>query len=405
MGLFSRVFGPPSRERFARALMKEIRRQGETRPLTFDSEAFAVIRGDDQANLGNVYQEHCGLAASERRQHLRRLARTFFGRAETPDRFEDVRPNLRPKIWSRSPFEAMALQREVSGKDSLDTPLYPLGAHLCSSIVIDLADSMQAVASSQLEQWGVTYYEAMESALHNLNEATIGHATIGDGLYGMITGDNYDSSRILLLDCIRSFELHGDPVAIVPQRDQMFVTGSDDTAGLVRLADLAAHFFADQYRPLSPLPLRLVDGEWGDWMPAADHPASPKFAMLRRKFFGELYSEQKPLLDALYEKRGEDVFVATFFLFTPKDNTETFSCSLWMQGVEALLPDSEYVAFMQDESTAVASGTMQDVRRVVGDLIQTEEDLYPLRHRVRRFPSREQLAAIGDALGFVQSGP
>ena len=61
-------------------------------------------------------------------------------------------------------------------------------------------------------------------------------------------------------------------------------------------------------------------------------------------------------------------------------------------GVDMLLPKAETVAFMQDGQDPVIAH-WDDVLDVAGDLME-QLDMYPLRFRVRSFPSEEQLAAL-----------
>jgi len=88
----------------------------------------------------------------------------------------------------------------------------------------------------------------------------VGHA------YVSATNDAYDASRLLLPEFVRSLEVKGRPVALVPNRDTALVTGDDDLEGLkiiTRIADEAL----DGPRPLSGLPLVFENDEWADWEP------------------------------------------------------------------------------------------------------------------------------------------
>ena len=142
----------------------------------------------------------------------------------------------------------------------------------------------------------------MEVACQNLQETSIAYSKIGDRFHSAVSGDNYDSARILLKDQVSTWDVLGDPVAMVPQRDAMYVTGSDDEIGLKMMLDLAEMTLNDEVRPLSPYPLRLVDGEWEDWAFPQAHESYPKFRSLENRFLSDLYAEQKPLLDAIHEK-------------------------------------------------------------------------------------------------------
>jgi len=68
------------------------------------------------------------------------------------------------------------------------------------------------------------------------------------------------------------------------------------------------------------------------------------------------------------------------------------SYSVWGEGVDSLLPKTDAVAFMRHDKQPLIVD-WQKVIDVVGGLME-EVDIYPLRFRVRTFPSDEQLARL-----------
>ena len=70
---------------------------------------------------------------------------------------------------------------------------------------------MRSITQENLDGWGVTFYEAMEAARHNLTQ--LEHAFIGpkegEGVYLCAATDGYDSSRLILLDLIRQLRVAG----------------------------------------------------------------------------------------------------------------------------------------------------------------------------------------------------
>jgi hypothetical protein len=399
MSFFSSLFGPPSPEKFANQFAKELRRQGETGKVAINLEKFQItLERDRVISLGNLHAEHCTLPRSARRAHLQRLVGVFTDKKESPDDFAEARPNIRPKIFPRATIETLKLQARLSGKPAIDLPVYPLGEHLYSSLVYDLPTAMRSINGDELEKWGVTYYEAMEAALENLDKSTIAWAKIGDVFCSAVSGDNYDSARILLIERIRSEPFKGDPVAMVPQRDALYVTGTEEEAGLGIMLKMAQDVFTNQPRPLSPVPLRLVDGEWEDWSLPKSHPHFAAFEHLRQTFFAQLYHEQKQLLEAIHEKEHIDVFVASFSGFQNQDTGEVRSYCTWIEDLPSLLPETQFIAIVSKEGKPVASGRVEDVRKIVGDLLSESPDYYPLRYSVNGFPTAEQLQRIGDHL-------
>ncbi len=250
---------------------------------------------------------------------------------------------------------------------------------------------MQVIGDENLIEWGVSFYEAMEIARQNLEEATVSYSKIGDGLYSFISGDRYDASRITLLERSRQLEVNGKPVAMVSNRDELLVTGSDDDGGLTIMATLAEKGL-DQPYPLSGVPLIFDDGAWQDWMPPEGHPLHRTFKQMEINWIGPLYHEQKKLLDAIHEKQGIDIFVASFSVFEHKDGRRLSYC-VWTKGVDSLLPVTQKVAFVKGQGIPAVFADWSRVVETFADLMEQTDD-YPRRYRVREFPDEATIDAI-----------
>lgn len=80
-----------------------------------------------------------------------------------------------------------------------------------------------------------------------------------------------------------------------------------------------------------------------------------------------------------------------------REDESVISYTVWSEGLEILLPKAQYVVFSDaDSEGALASGTWDRVWDIVGDLME-KTGWYPVRYRVREFPTAEQLKAIGKA--------
>jgi hypothetical protein len=91
---------------------------------------------------------------------------------------------------------------------------------------------------------------------------------------------------------------------------------------------------------------------------------------------------------------GTDVFVATFSIIQSPDG-KLFSYAVLAEGVVALLPETDMVVFTkQDGETALVE--RQKTLDEMGDLME-RLDIYPPRYRVTEFPSKKQLAAMGNS--------
>lgn len=404
MGWFDWLFGPPTEAKFAQLFAGELQKAGEQRPIRYDAQEFQLViaeEGDQSGiiNLRNFYAEFCNLSPADRKKYLPETILAILApREELPEDFEEIKPHLRPKIWARAGIEHTTLQARIrGGQKGIDMPQYEVGSHLLASIVYDLPRSVRSISMEELESWGASYYEALEIATQNLTEAGFHYAKVGDGLYVSATGDSYDASRVLLTDFIRSLEVQGEVIAMVPNRDMLLVAGSDDDLALEGMVSLAEQAVQEP-RPLASTALKLVGDDWVDWMPSRGHQLFDRFRVLELKYLYQEYAQQKEMLDKLYETQGIDRFVASFSAASDNDDENVFSYSVWSQGVETLLPQTERVMFFAatpgEEKQIVASAPWHKVQKLVGHLM-SDVDLYPKRFLVTDFPSEVELSQLG----------
>lgn len=403
MGLgkfFGKIRGEPTQDWFAGELIRMIRAAGDAREYRYDRGEGRIVRMDEDSpgagiNLSNMFQRYLAMSKKDRPEHLRICLRTILAsRRELPDDFEAARHDLRPRLWSRFSFEMMRLDRRLgSGLDMTEVPSRPIGDHLVLTLAYDWPESVQSINQGNLDTWGVTFDEAMEAATSNLGEATEGYGKFGDlAFYAFASGDSYDATRIVLTDLVSSIEVPGRPVAMVPNRDTLFVVGEDDEDALALLAKLAVDGLAEPYA-ISAFPLVLDDGEWAGWSPPEGHPARPQFNELRSQATGQHYAEQKEKLDAIHQKEGIDLFTASFAGGQTNDGRLVTYCT-WGDGVDALLPETGTIVLMNEAEGMAALGDWARVREVVGHRMEPTEH-YPPRWRVRSFPDGAELAAIG----------
>ena len=214
-----------------------------------------------------------------------------------------------------------------------------------------------------------------------------------DNLVAFLSGGRYDACRILLVEKICDIGLADRPIAMVPNRDTAYVTGEDDEVGLMMMTKLASDAINDQYG-LSGVPLVLDGDHWVDWMPPPKHPAYAQLRDLELKTLGPAYHQQEQLLNALHERDGIDVFVASLSA-VQKQSGDLVTYCVWGRGVDALLPVAQKVILISKPGEdPVAIGDWDRVRDVVGGLMEPTDD-YPPRFRVREFPTEEALAVIG----------
>jgi hypothetical protein len=403
MPMLDRMFGPPSREKFARMVIAGIRRAGEQRKIHFDSDRFCLRPEADEVsvmNLTNVYAEFCSASKELRPKLLSNLVRNWFAdRRMLPVSFGDVHPDLLPSVRSRTYFEFATLQLKLEGnRTAADYPQQILADHLAIGLVYDLPESMRTIVAADLENWGVTFYEALEAACANLRQKEDPvFVSPHEGVYLSATGDNYDASRVILTDMVHQFDVRGEMIAMVLNRDTLAITGSECIAGLRIMAARARQALTEP-RPISTIALRLENDEWHEWLPPLDHSLHQELALLRMQSLGQQYAEQKELLDEHFRQKAGEVYVATF---SAARNTLTGafnSYCVWSDGVPSLLPKTEIVHFFRPGDDAERAGIVATcdwdvMERELGTLLEPM-DIYPPRFRVRSFPSAAQLQRL-----------
>ena len=148
MGILDRFFGPPKKDKFAALMMLALKRAGKTADLTYDAAEFRLLEMDGTrqrglVNLENLYVEYCGANKGDRAAWLQRTVRGLLSSHDTPQEYEDVRPDLLPTVRARSMLEIMRLDAENSGDKPIELPSLPLTEHLVIAFVYDLPTTIQ----------------------------------------------------------------------------------------------------------------------------------------------------------------------------------------------------------------------------------------------------------------------
>jgi hypothetical protein len=398
MRLIDRLLNRPlSQDAFAKMLVKRIRASGDSGPLEYDSANFRVVRPDGRITfLSNTYQEYLRLEPAERETLIQAFLTTWHTSSlQVSDDFADVRADILPALRARS-YLTIDIQRAAMGGKIPSVAHEVIGEHLALCLVYDLPTSMMTINDEQLEKWDVSFYEALEVAKQNLTEKTTQYAQLGP-VYSMMEGDSYDATRMVLLDFIRQLNVSGDPVAMVPNRDRLYITGSNDDQGLEIMADLAAKDLEHE-RWISGMPFRLEGEEWQPWLPPKSHGCYPAFKRMWMQTLGQTYAAQAEVLNAQNEKEGRDIFVATYSGIQNEKTGELASYCVWSDGVDSLLPETDQLFLFRphapEDQRLAARGEWDKVQQVVGDLMEPQ-DTYPERWRVREFPDAAMLERIG----------
>ena len=190
---------------------------------------------------------------------------------------------------------------------------------------------------------------------------------------------------------------------MVPNRDTLLLTGSEDVVGLDLVA-AAAEEAVRQPRPINAMPIRLEYGSWTPFLPPKEFPAYARFRQMAVNSLGQDYEEQRALLTTTYQQQSDDAFVASYSAMRNTRTGELASFCTWTRGVDSLLPRTDLVHLVDlerpDGEKVAASTTWEHLEEIAGDLLEPL-GIYPEGHRARDFPSEEQLKAIKAAGGLT----
>lgn len=405
MDLLRYLFRPSKRDQFADRLVRRVKEAGETSEIRYERDAFRLNFFDQgeptgAANLANLFQEYDRLPLAQREAYLTQVTRAILSHHKViPEAYEDAEPDILPLLRRRACLESSRLQQRLLGNTEKEVPCLEIGSHLLAVPVYDLPEAMRTIAPEQMQQWNRTLYALMETALENLDQLEATVTTLDDRVFLFRNQDHYDASRMLLLGRVRNLAIRGLPVAMIPSRDCLVIAGDEDEHGLKLLLDLVKQH-RNNLRPISLTPCRLTAEGWETWLPPPEHPLHDPFRELHLNGLTAEYRQQHEAIEAAFGETGCEGFVANHYLFRDGQNRQLRSYCVWPECEYALLPETDYILFMDRQNMQPqASGTWQRVREVVGSQMEDLE-CYPPRYRVLGFPPEEMLRQIGTVPRF-----
>jgi hypothetical protein len=400
MNFLDKVFsGKPSRPDFTEMMMQAFQQAGIETTDQSESDFSLKLASGGTVFLGNVYTMFCGAPRAKRQSIVSEFlaaAASISGLSSIPTDFATIRPSLMPVLSDAVYFSLIQLMQRKNGKQDVaqEDLVKPIAGGLQIGLAYDSERNITTLDREHFKSWGVSLDEAFKAAKENLWEKTdptkFGG---GNGVYHGAWADSYDSSRMLLTELIYRLSVDGDPVVFVPNRDQFWITGTNNSAGLAALlkGGMESHFKQDH--PLSPDLYALVDGTWKVHIPG-DPALRELWMKIKRQRDAIDYAQQQKLLNEIYELEDIDIFVASYKVYERKDGL-AYSACVWTDGVDSSLPRSENIALMADvENPEYFVVPWEATESVIGDMLELEPNLVPVRYRARQFPSEDQLAKL-----------
>ncbi|MBI5548754.1 MAG: hypothetical protein HY901_33140 [Deltaproteobacteria bacterium] len=404
MSFLAHLLRPLDQASFAKEIDRELAKRGQSKGIRVDAQELVLHFGDDRTfYLGNLYEEYRRTGAFRRARVFEFVIQQALATApEVPEDFLAARKGLMPSVRDPLTFDLQRLRLPVQapGADAskLDPVWQPLGDDYSVSLVFDGPQTMSYLNRDQFKTWDVPFERALEYALDNLAARPFRQVLASKGLWGFDTSDSYDSARLLLLDLMRSLDLRGRPVAVIPNRELLLVAGEDDPEGLEALVELATERF-NHPRCIGTAPLVLDGDTWRAFRPDGDDPLHVQLRNMSVRNLGTRYAEQKQVLEKLQEQVQEGPRVVADSLGFVKEATQVLhTYCIWGAGVPTLLPRTEWVALVKGEIVSGDPGSWalypwDAVLAEAGPLMKAQ-GLTPERWAVDGFPSSESLARL-----------
>lgn len=387
---------------FVWRVKQALRKFPEVREIHFDSQEFVVrmkAPGEETMFLHNVYEEYVRHGWQDQSSIIQLHVESLLLKPDSPETFEEARPLLRPRIRERSYFEATDLSVRLAnpGNEGLNHIYKPMGTNHALCLELDFPRSVQAVNKTSLEKWKVSFDHALEVAISNLaavNEWRF--ISPRTGVYVSAWNDVFDASRILLPDFLESVRVDGDPVILIPNRNSLLITGSNDSEGLSLIAQISEQKAREETRFMSLHAMTWSGGRWIDYMPETTHPEFKTFRKMQMVSLAREHEEQKSLLDKHHEKTGVDIFVASYMLYAHEQHGITSTC-VWSSGVESYLPRTDRICLLQPETEVTKICRWEDVQARAGHLM-TPMGWTPERFHVNAFPDDMVFASLPEVV-------
>ncbi len=272
---------PP--DEFASMVIQTMKQSGFQGSVQYDSDLFTLRFEDGYLFLlKNLHIEYREEGVESQSGFLWQRVQGVMARGSMPSRFAEARENLVPRIRDEFSAPTFNLFLRSYGEE----PVRDCSCIYANGLTIELCwDGPYNIHTIQqrktMERWGVDWSSAISIAKENLRDFSgkqfsKPHA----GVFPSPYGDNHDASRIVLTEEIMSMKTDGWPVALIPNRDTLLITGEYDNAGLIFAAKEALKLFETRTRRVSGTAYRLEAGHWFPFMPVDGSDAYPLFREL-----------------------------------------------------------------------------------------------------------------------------
>jgi hypothetical protein len=263
----------PSREDFAELMSDLVSASGVYQVLRLDRKQFALEIGSNDSDprifhLENAYNEYCRVPFAERPLVMQRYLGAVI-EVKIPDVLRDAAPRLFPLLQTRSFFETINFDRPSD--DPLKIPYLIIANDLALAVVYDSPFKVSYIDQDRLSIWNSIFADVVALAIKNLRTSTTpSFQSVSQNLILANWNDSYGASRLILTELFADLPVAGKPVALVFDASSIFLTGSNDIAGIITLTTLMEKMNADKAVSILMSPIVLENGEWKPFVDSAD---------------------------------------------------------------------------------------------------------------------------------------
>jgi len=406
LGLIELLTGSLSQKDFAKKATKVINSIAPSKVL-FDEAQFALRVGEEPEShwiyLGNFYAEYLRTPRLKRDPALRTMVSNQITQKQAYEDNAPTKETLLPVVRDRAHSWISQMQiKKAMPSASIAMQGKPVGEDHMSLLVLDSPTAMRYVGEKELAGLGLSFEAAYEEAIHNLRAISPDKwLSLGNHAYVGQWGDTYDCSRLLLTDLIHRLDISGRPIVITPCRGILLVASENNIEGQQIIMQLANSALEDNSRWTSPEVLVLDNERWEPFELTDPFCLSVQKEMIV-KMRKSVYDQQKVILDEAHKAEGKDIFVATFMAY--KKSEGFMSIATWSKDVDAWLPQTEFIVFVDANATVPSAMIPWDLAiQHVRSLMTPVPGVIPARFELKGFPDVEILHAMTAATETHQS--
>jgi hypothetical protein len=332
--------------------------------------------------LGTVFAEASSLEGVEREDRLRQAVLAMEP-SERPVTWEEAAPRLRPAVRAAGWTAAAA----TGEHDLVRWPFLPF---LLGLIAIDDRHGLTFVSDEDLAKWGVPVAKAAAAGVEGLvrSEIPVYRPEGGEPWLDVLGPAGFASSWLAVPEVLEhpGAPLGAGYVVFAPSRDQLRLVGTDDAAELAVQFGWALETYESAPRQLSPVAYTVIEGDIAPWVPPAGHPCTNAAEEAQRTLGGVEYTYQEAVLTELFDRAGENVYVAQYGVVREPDGT-TWSWSAWVRQFHVnLLPRTDFVVLGDSDTSEWIKVRWEDIEVVAPGALVEEPGYYPPRWRGGHWP-------------------